>query len=226
MIIITGASGGIGSAILRDISTVDRIIGLYNTNKPTNKDKGILYEKINLCDENQIIEFINKYRAELSNITLIHCAAVKNDKLMVNLNSSDWESVFNVNVKGAFLFTKHILKIMIGDQWGRVIHFSSKGSEVGDIGTAAYSSSKMALLGISRVLSKEYATFGITSNVISLGAFNTGLYTDLSDKVKKEILGKIPSKKVGNIINISNAVKFIIDSDYVNGSVITIDGGV
>jgi 3-oxoacyl-[acyl-carrier protein] reductase len=226
MIIITGASGGIGSAILSDLSNTDRIIGLYNTNKPTNKNKDILYEKINLCDENQIIKFIDKYRAELSNITLIHCAAVKNDKLIVNLNSSDWESIFNVNVKGVFLFTKYILKIMIGDQWGRVIHLSSKGSEAGDIGTAAYSSSKMALLGMSRVLSKEYAAFGVTSNVISLGAFDTGLYTGLSDKIKKGILGKIPSKKVGSTINISNAIKFIINSDYVNGSIVTIDGGV
>ena len=226
MIIITGASGGIGSAILSDLSTTDRIIGLYNTNKPTNMNKDILYEKINLCDENQVIKFIDKYRAELSKITLIHCAAVKNDNLMVNLNSSDWEHVFNVNVKGGFLLTKHVLKIMIGDQWGRIIHLSSKGSEVGDIGTAAYSSSKTALLGMSRVLSKEYATFGITSNVISLGAFNTGLYTNLNDKVKKKILEKIPSKKVGNIANISNAIKFIINSDYANGSVITIDGGV
>jgi NAD(P)-dependent dehydrogenase (short-subunit alcohol dehydrogenase family) len=115
---------------------------------------------------------------------------------------------------------------MMGDRWGRVIYLSSKGSEAGDIGTAAYSSSKTALLGMSRTLSKEYASFGITSNVISLGAFNAGLYLNLSNKVKKEILEKIPSKKVGSIANISNAVKFIISSDYVNGSVITIDGGV
>ena len=226
MIIITGVSGGIGSVISNDLSMTDSIVGLYNTNKPTNKNKGILYEQIDLQDENQIIEFTDKYRAELSNITLVHCAAVKSDKLMVNIDSSDWQAIFDVNVKGSFLLTKHILKIMMGDRWGRVIYLSSKGSEAGDIGTAAYSSSKTALLGMSRTLSKEYASFGITSNVISLGAFNAGLYLDLSEKVKKEILEKIPSKKVGNIVNISNAIKFIISSDYVNGSVITIDGGV
>ena len=226
MIIVTGVSGGIGSVISNDLSMTDSIVGLYNTNKPTNKNKGILYEQIDLQDENQIIEFTDKYRAELSNITLVHCAAVKSDKLMVNIDSSDWQAIFDVNVKGSFLLTKHILKIMMGDRWGRVIFLSSKGSEAGDIGTAAYSSSKTALLGMSRTLSKEYASFGITSNVISLGAFNAGLYLNLSNKVKKEILEKIPSKKVGSIANISNAVKFIISSDYVNGSVITIDGGV
>jgi 3-oxoacyl-[acyl-carrier protein] reductase len=226
MIIITGVSGGIGSIISNDLFMIDNIIGLYNTNKPINKNKKVLHVKVDLQDENKIIEFIDKHREKLSNITLIHCAAIKKDKLMINIEANDWENIFNTNVKGTFLLTKHILKIMMSDQWGRVIHLSSKGSEVGDIGTAAYSSSKTALLGMSRTLSKEYASFGITSNVISLGAFNTGLYLDLSEKVKKEILARIPSKKVGNTVNISNAIKFIISSDYVNGSVITIDGGV
>ncbi len=213
MIIITGASGGIGSAILSDLSMTDRVIGLYNTNKPTNKNKDISYEKIDLRNEDQIIKFVDKYRAELSNITLVHCAAVKNDELMVNIDSGNWQSIFDVNVKGPFLLTKHILKIMMRSQWGRVVYLSSKGSEVGDIGTAAYSSSKTALLGMSRTVSKEYASFGITSNVISLGAFNTGLYLDLSQKVKKEILEKIPSKEIGDVVNISNAIKFIISSN-------------
>ena len=97
----------------------------------------------------------------------MHFAAIKKDELAVNISSNDWDNIFDVNVKGAFLLTKHILKIMMEERWGRVIFISSKGSEAGDSGTTAYSSSKMALMGISRTLSKEYALFGITSNVIS-----------------------------------------------------------
>lgn len=81
-------------------------------------------------------------------------------------------------------------------------------------------------MGISRTLSKEYALFGITSNVISLGALDAGLYTKLSEKLKNKILTKIPSKKVGHVDNITNAINFIVDSDYINGSIVTIDGGV
>ena len=226
MIIITGISGGIGSIVADSLSKKDNIIGLYNHNKPNNKNKNISYVKIDLRDEDQIIEFVNRYKNSLSNITLVHFAAIKKDELAVNINSSDWQNIFDVNVKGAFLLTKYILKIMMTEGWGRVIYISSKGSEAGDVGTTAYSSSKMALMGISRTLSKEYALFGITSNVISLGAFDAGLYTELSEKVKNKILSKIPSKKVGSINNITNAINFIVDSDYINGSILTIDGGV
>ncbi|MDC1450315.1 SDR family oxidoreductase [Candidatus Thioglobus sp.] len=226
MIIITGVSGGIGSIVTNSLSKKGNIIGLYNRNKPDNKNKNITHVKVDLRDENQIIEFVNSYRKKLSKITLIHFAAIKNDELAININSSDWQNIFDVNVKGAFLLTKHILRIMMMEGWGRIIFISSKGSEAGDVGTTSYSSSKMALMGISRTLSKEHALFGITSNVISLGAFDAGLYTELSEKVKNQILAKIPSKKVGSVDNITNAINFIIDSDYINGSIVTIDGGV
>ena len=83
----------------------------------------------------------------------------------------------------------------------------------------------MGLVGLSRVISKEYSKFNITSNVISLGTFDTGLFHNLSEKKRKEILEMIPSKSTGDIDNIVNAIDFIIKSDYVNGSIINIDGG-
>ena len=226
MIIITGVSGGIGSIVANSLSKKDYVIGIYNRNKPNKKNKKISYVKIDLGDEDQIIEFVNRYRKKLAKITLVHFAAIKKAELAVNISSSDLQNIFDVNVKGAFLLTKHILKIMMMEGWGRIIFISSKGSEAGDVGTTSYSSSKMALMGISRTLSKEYALFGVTSNVISLGAFDAGLYTELSEKVKNEILAKIPSKKVGSVDNITNAISFIVDSDYINGSIVTIDGGV
>jgi 3-oxoacyl-[acyl-carrier protein] reductase len=226
MIVISGSSGGIGSYLSNDLSKYNEIIGLFNSSKPINHNSEILYEKLPLQDENKVIEFVDKHRAILSNVTLVHCAAIKTDELMVNIDSIIWDEIFNINVKGAFLLTKYLLKVMIANRWGRIIYLSSKGSQDGDIGTAAYSSSKTALLGLSRTISKEYASFNITSNVILLGAFDVGLYKELSEKVKTKILEKVPSKNTGSVKNISNAINFIIDSDYVNGSVITIDGGV
>ena len=226
MIVISGASGGVGSYLANELSKDNEVIGLYNSVKPINQHSEILYEKLPLQDEKNIIEFVDKHRDILSNITLVHCAAIKNDELMLNIDSKNWDDIFNINVKGAFLLTKNLLKIMVANRWGRVVYLSSKGSQDGDVGTAAYSSSKTALLGLSRAICKEYASFNVTSNVISLGAFDVGLYTELPENVKTKILEKTPSKKTGNLINISNAIKFIIDSDYVNGSIIAIDGGV
>ena len=79
---------------------------------------------------------------------------------------------------------------------------------------------------MSAVLSKEYAKFNITSNILVLGTFNTGLFNELPDKQKSSILSKIPSKKFGSISDIFNAINFIIKSDYVTSSIINIDGGI
>ena len=115
---------------------------------------------------------------------------------------------------------------MMEDNWGRVIHISSHGAIDGDVGTMAYSASKSGLIGMSRVLGKEYARFKITSNVLVLGAFETGLFLELSDEQKDKIQKKISSKKLGNPSNIVNAIDFLIKSEYVNGSTINIDGGI
>ena len=111
------------------------------------------------------------------------------------------------------------------NNWGRIINFSSSDGISGDIGTIAYTSSKLAAHGISRVISKEYAKFNITSNILLLGNFNFGMFTRLNSSKKKQLLNKVPLKKHGKIDNIYNAIEFIINSDYVNNSEIKIDGG-
>ena len=156
----------------------------------------------------------------------MHCAAAKADGLAVNYSLTDWDKVVGVNLRGNFILTQALLPCMMGDNWGRVIHVSSHGAIDGDVGTIAYSASKSGLIGMSRVLGKEYARFKITSNILVLGAFETGLFLELSDEQKDKIQKKISSKKLGNPSNIVNAIDFLIKSEYVNGSTINIDGGI
>jgi NAD(P)-dependent dehydrogenase (short-subunit alcohol dehydrogenase family) len=111
---------------------------------------------------------------------------------------------------------------MIKDKWGRIIHVSSTNSA---IGAGAYSSSKSGLDGLSKGLSKEYGRYNITSNIIKLGVFNSGMFHALSEKNQKIFLEKIPSKKLGQTSNVTNAISFLINSEFVNGATITIDGG-
>lgn len=227
MIILTGASGGIGSLLISHLVKFDKVIGLYNKSKPKIESvKNLDYISLDLNSSNEINSFYNKYSESLTNITIVHCAAIKKDSIAVGYDMNDWDNLFNVNLKGNFLLTQCLLKKMIEQSWGRIIHISSRGAENGEPGTIAYSASKTALFGMSKVLSKEYARFNITSNVISLGAFNTGMYTVLDKKIQKDIIENIPSKKLGEINNVANAINFLMLSDYVNGSVITIDGGV
>ena len=185
------------------------------------------HEKLNIEKPEEIRSFAKHWGPKLSKITIVH-AAVKNiDGLMVQYDPADWDTVMRVNMKGNFLFTQAFLPFMIQQQWGRIVHISSLlGGIQGRPGTFAYSASKASLTGMSSVLAKEYARFNITSNILVLGYFQAGLFNTLSEDEKKRIVSQIPSRKWGDISNIAHAIEFLIKSEYVNGAVINIDGGV
>ena len=212
MIVLTGASGGIGQAILPLLKDV---IPIYNSREI----KGGY--KVDLTNPKEIKEFAKGLSGK---ITLVHLAGLKIDELAVFCNEENWDKVMDVNLKGNFLLTKALLTIMTKEKWGRIIHIISSG--LGDVGTLTYSTSKFALVGMSQVLAREYVRYGITSNVLQLGYFETGMWHKLKDEKKIELLNQIPNKELGNPQNIVNAIDFIIKSEYVNGSVIQLDGGI
>lgn len=225
MIILTGASGGIGKELISHLCELDDVIGLYNTSLPDCfNDSKLIYEKLNIENPLEVKKFVSKWESKLSKITLIHCAAAKVDGLAAHYEVSDWDHVMSVNLRGNFLLTQALLPYMIDNRWGRIIHMSSHGGMDGAAGTIAYSTSKTGLIGMSRVLGKEYARFQITSNVLVLGTFETGMFLQLSDEYKNKIRNQIPSKTFGNVTNIAAAVDFLIKAEYVNASVINIDG--
>ena len=227
MIIVTGASGGLGSVVVEELSKFDQIIAVYKSNKPLDKiSKNIKWVKSDLSHISgvkKVIKEVSKY--DNHKISLINMSTKKIDKLLVSHDLKLWDESISINLTSPFYFAKLLLPLMMKNKWGRFMFVTSTGGMRGDIGTASYSTSKSGLLGLSKVISKEYSKFNITSNVISLGTFDTGLFQNLSEKKKKEILESIPSKNPGSIDNIVNAIEFIIKSDYVNGSIISIDGG-
>lgn len=218
-ILLTGASGGIGQAIFPELHKIDIPIGIYNNTTPLALGE---YAKVDITNSEAIKLFIAGYKP--NKITLIHLAAVKIDELAVFVNESNWDKVFNVNVKGAFFLTKELLPIMMREKWGRILFVISSG--LLDLGTVTYSASKYGIIGLSGVLSREYARYGITSNILQLGYFPTGLWNSLPQAKKDELQNEIPSKQLGNPKDIVNAIKMIIDSPFVNGAVINVDGGV
>ena len=226
MIILTGASGGIGRELLSCLVKIDFVLGIYNTTQPSLAPTANLdFERVNMEEPAEIEAFIGKWKTKLSNLTLIHCAALKIDGLTANYSLSDWDRVMNVNLRANYLLTQALIPRMIQDRWGRVIHISSKGGMEGSSGTIAYSTSKAGLIGMSRVLAKEYARLNITSNVLILGHFEAGLYEKLPDGIKETLRSQIPSKTLGKVSNIGNAIEFLIGSEFVNGATINIDGG-
>lgn len=227
MIILTGASGGIGRAILPSLTALDSVAAIYHTKLPDISGlEGVTTHQMDLTSEREIGGFVVGMKGRLEKITLIHAAALSRDGLAAKFSSADWDQVIDVNLRGNFLLTRAMLMPMIEEKWGRIIHVSSVAGMRGVPGTLAYSTAKTGLLGMSRVLANEYARFGITSNVLVPGYFNTGLIETLSEKLRKKILESIPSGRLGDPANIVNAVEFLMESDYVNGSTIHIDGGI
>jgi 3-oxoacyl-[acyl-carrier protein] reductase len=227
MIILTGASGGVGREILPMLAKLDKVIALYNSTPPDIFDNDrIEYYKLNLSSESDVIEFCSKIKKKCKKIILIHAAALSKDRLAAQLPTDDWDQVMEVNLRGNFLITRELLNPMINEKWGRIIHLSSIAGVRGMQGTLAYSTAKTGLQGMSRVLAREYARFNITSNVLVLGYFNIGLIETLSDKVRNSIINEIPSKKLGHPRNIVDAIEYLIKSEYTNGSVVNIDGAI
>lgn len=224
MIILTGASGGLGSNLLKSLLLIDDLTLIYNSNKI--EYKGALSYKLNIINEDEVVDFIKFQKHNLKQITLVNMATFSKDGLLANYSTKNWQKTFDINVNGPFFLIKHLLPLMIAQNWGRIINVSSYLADNGAIGASAYSSSKSALIGLTKSLSKEYGRFNINSNIMELGYFDGGLADTLSHQIKNNILKKIPTKKLGNIEEVSSCISLLIDSSYINGSIIKINGGI
>lgn len=226
MIILTGASGGIGQALIPHLTSIDDVIGLYHTTVPeTPESPRLRYVRVDVERDGAIADFVSTHIINTPHITVVHAAVKKHDDLVVHYKLEDWDRALRVNLTANFLLTQALLPTMIRERWGRIIHFSSLGGTEGRPGTLAYATSKAGLLGLSNVLAKEYARFNITSNTLMLGHFDTGLYRSLPEIEKRRLIASIPAKKLGDVSNIAHAIAFLIQADYVNGATIHIDGG-
>ncbi len=226
MILVIGASGGLGEVVVGLLSKAHNVLAVYNSTKPKKQYENVRWIQADLRNASEIENIVSELkRGDIERVTLINLLAIKEDNLLINHDLDTWNDVLNLNVTSSFYLTKLLLPLMIDKKWGRFIFINSTGGVRGDVGTISYSTSKTAMLGFSKVVSKEYSRFNITSNVLSLGTFDTGLFHRLSKEKQKEILHSIPSKMLGNVLNITNAIEFIIKSEYVNGAVINIDGG-
>ena len=222
--VVIGYSSSLAKDVMQNQAKENIIYGTFNSNDPGIKDNNTHLQKLDLQNEQNIKDYVNSIKKNLSEVVVINFAAYKDDNLVVNQNLDSWKKAFDINVSSNFLLSKYLIPVMMQNKWGRFIHISSERGIRGFKGSTAYSSSKSALHGFSRSLAKEYARFGITSNVISLGYFDSGLYRKLDKKMQKEFVEGVPSKKLGTAEDIYHAINFLVSSDYPKGSVITIDG--
>jgi len=173
------------------------------------------------------INTIKNYLKKKNNkyLVLLFMEAFSDSKIIINKSSSELLNEIKSNFLNFHDIVKLVLPLMLKQSWGRIIFCGSSGALKTDIGLAGYSASKYATLGYCKTLSKEYARYGVTSNYLSLGLFNTSMYLKLSGEIKSKLIENTDTKSTGDYKSILNGINFLIKSDYVTGSVIPIDGG-
>lgn len=225
-VLITGASGGIGSLLINHFARTDmEVYGTYNSTPPRSDTQTCCYSKIDLSNDNQVCEWIKETCNSDDKIVLINCAGINYNTFAHKADVKKWMEVININLGGAFRTINAVLPIMRNKGYGRIINFSSIVAQKGISGTSAYASSKAALWGLAKSIAAENASKGITINNLNLGYFDIGMTSSIPEKILSKVKESIPSGMLGNSENIINAVLFLIKSDYINGSSIDINGG-
>jgi 3-oxoacyl-[acyl-carrier protein] reductase len=158
---------------------------------------------------------------------LVNNAGITKDTLIVRMKDNDWDAVMDTNLKGVYLCTRHASKIMMKNRRGKIINISSIIGITGNAGQANYAAAKAGIIGFSKSVAKELAPRGIQVNVVAPGFIDTDMTEVLPDKVKEDILSRIPLGRYGKPGDVAYAVGFLAsdENDYITGQVITVDGG-
>ena len=158
---------------------------------------------------------------------LVNNAGVTRDGLMLTMKESDWDTVLDTNLKGAFQCMKAVYRPMMKQKYGRVVNLSSIVGVRGNAGQANYSASKAGLIGLTKSLAKELAARKVTVNAVAPGFIDTDMTAALPEKAREAMLASIPMGRLGQAEDVARAVAFFAgdESAYVTGQVLCVDGG-
>ena len=232
--LVTGASGGIGSAIARKLHAAGAKVALSGTRQePLERLAEELGERAyilpcNLSDM-AAVEVLPKQAIETlgSLDTLVNNAGITRDNLFMRMSDEEWQSVIDVNLTATMKLCKGALRGMMKSRWGRIINISSIVGATGNPGQGNYAASKAGMVGMSKSLAYEVASRGITVNVVAPGFIATAMTDKLADDRKEAILAQIPAGRMGAAEDIASAVAFLASdgSGYVTGSTLHVNGG-
>jgi len=218
MIIITGASRGIGKYLMQKfLDEGEKVCGTYQTTTPDEKLKPFM-KKVDVSNHKDIDAWINGLDSVPEKITLLNCAGTNYNAFAHKADPETWAQVVGVNLIGTFNMIHALLPLMREQKYGRIINFASVVGQMGVPGTSAYAASKTGMYGLTKSIAIENASKGITINNLRLGYFDIGMITEVPKKFQQAIKDKIPTGQFGDPQNIWNAVQFLRESDYVNGT--------
>ena len=232
--IITGASGGIGNSIVKNLNENGVNILASGTKIEKLEElkrqyKNIKILKFDISESDKIENFIDNATNELGGSLdcIVNNAGITQDNLAIRMSLEEWKKVIDINLTSTFLLSKFAIKKMLKNKSGKIINITSVVGHTGNLGQANYTASKAGIVAMSKSLAIEYAKKNININCISPGFIKTAMTDKIDEKFKDIIVSKIPSGRLGDPEDIANAVLFLASnqSDYINGETIHVNGG-
>lgn len=236
--IVTGAARGIGRAVALELARAGCNVA-FNYSHSAAQAQELAAEITSLgrrayCAQADAASFsaveamVRQVKDEFGRIDyLVNNAGVTRDKLLLRMTEADWDEVLDVNLKGAFNFSRSTAAVMVRARFGCILSISSVSGTVGMPGQANYSASKAGLIGLTKTMAKELASRNITVNALALGLIETDMTRVLPDEYKTRMLDAIPLKRFGTVDEVARVAVFLLSDEarYITGQVVQLDGG-
>lgn len=237
IVLVTGASRGIGAAILEAfVKAGATVIGTATSESGAEKISARIQELggkgegrvLNIADRAATDEFIKKLEAEIGVVTvLVNNAGITRDTLSMRMKDEQWDEVIETNLTGGFRLSRACIKGMMKARHGRIINISSIVGMMGNAGQANYAAAKAGTIAMSKSIAREIGARGVTVNCVAPGFIATDMTDALNDVQKQALLAQIPMGRLGSPEDIAEAVVFLASpaAAYITGQVLEVNGG-
>ena len=232
-ILITGATGGIGKALVKKFISLEGTV--LATGTKTEKLEALKKEfpeinilKFDISDHSRIEEFIENVSSQLVGLdVLVNNAGITMDNLSLRMKNEEWQKVIDINLSSTFYLCKYAIKKMLKNKYGKIVNITSIVGHTGNLGQSNYAASKAGMVAMSKSLAIEYAKKNITVNCVSPGFIQSNMTDRIVESIKAVLTSRIPMSKLGSGEDVSNTVAFLSSdaSSYITGKTIHVNGG-